>query len=134
MAPVDVCKYNQTGFCKYRQQCRRQHIPDICSTFPCTNNMCYLRNPRICKYYSALGRCKFGDSCLYLHTSRFLTLENDISNLKSEIMELKRKNTELATLVNKLNKEELQKLDPAVKPNLTRNTSGPVLLNYISAI
>ena len=129
MAPVDVCKYNQTVFCKYRQQCRKQHIHEICTTFPCTNNMCFLRHPRICKYYSEFGRCKFGDSCLYLHTNRFLTLENDIGILKSEIEELKRKNTELENLVNKLNREELQKLDKRA----TRNTSGPVLLNYSSA-
>ena len=129
MAAVDVCKYNQTGFCKYRQQCKRQHIPDICTTFPCTNNMCYLRHPRICKYYSEFGSCQFGDGCLYLHRSRFLTLENDMSILKSEIQELKRKNTELENLMNKLNREELQKLGKRA----TRNTSGPVLLNYSSA-
>ena len=101
----------------------------------CSNKMCSLRHPKICKYFSAVGGCKFGTSCHYLHKSRLMILENDIRNLYVEIKELKRRNIEFESLLNKINTEEKQKVISRANRDLKIKTvpAASVLHNSISS-
>ena len=105
--PDMICKYNQSGFCKYQDHCRKQHISTICQNLTHTKVTCLNRHPRICKFFASFGRCKFGASCAYLHSSSlesvaaklakfeeeqnqaFEKLNGDIVILKKEIQELR---------------------------------------------
>ena len=32
-----ICKFNQSGFCKFLANCRKQHVMEICPTIQCNN-------------------------------------------------------------------------------------------------
>jgi len=64
-----VCKYNQTGYCKFKSACKNLHINTICSDEGCNAESCSLRHPRKCINFSNYGYCKFGSKCAYLHSS-----------------------------------------------------------------
>ena len=92
-----VCKFNQSGFCKFLTQCRKQHVMNICPTTQCNNVNCLLRHPRVCKFFSNFGRCKFSDSCAYLHNFD-KNVDDKISELESEIQKIKTKIKEVETI------------------------------------
>ena len=78
---VKVCKYNQTGFCKFNEHCRNRHEDEICGNSKCDNMECEKRHPRPCKYYLLYDFCKFGDNCAYLHKEREdKTVMKDLKN------------------------------------------------------
>ena len=85
-----VCKYYQTGYCKFGENCRNLHIDDICSSNPnCEDKSCSKRHPRKCKYYCIYGHCKFGSKCAYLHFSLLDELASDLYSLKQEVEKLR---------------------------------------------
>ena len=67
---VKVCKYNQTGFCKFKEHCRNRHEAEICGNSKCEKMECEKRHPRPCKFYLLYNFCKFGDNCAYRHEER----------------------------------------------------------------
>ena len=71
------CKHFQTGYCKFRKQCRNKHIVEMCQTEHCASESCIKRHPKVCRYFSTF--CKFGDNCRYKHvTPQSNTLTNTI--------------------------------------------------------
>ena len=47
MTENEVCKHNQTGYCKYRQQCTKEHVNEICNEkHECKDNACKMRHPK----------------------------------------------------------------------------------------
>ena len=56
-----VCKYNNTGFCKYADKCKYFHEQSLCDLRPCM-----LGQPQLCKYREKWRR---KSSCLYYHES-----------------------------------------------------------------
>jgi hypothetical protein len=63
------CKHFQTGYCKFREHCRKQHINEMCQEELCTTQTCIKRHPKVCKYFNT--HCRFSDRCSYkLVTSR----------------------------------------------------------------
>ena len=74
-----VCKHFQTGFCKFGEHCRKQHVQEICPTKQCKSKACIQRHPNVCKYFATHNTCKFGEKCAYQHK---------ISKGKSDINEL----------------------------------------------
>ena len=86
-----ICKFNQTGYCKYESHCRKHHVTEICPNIQCTKTSCLYRHPRVCRYFSNSGKCKFSDSCAYLHKNNNKTLEKEISEQKKEFMKEIRK-------------------------------------------
>ena len=95
----NVCKYNKYGFCKFRTTCRKQHIKKICSKNGCESEKCYLRHPKVCRYYREIGYCKFGEWCLFKHESNvnkkmeeaIKKAESEIEKHKNDLTILKRK-------------------------------------------
>ena len=102
--PNKICKFNQTGFCKFGIHCGKKHENQVCdNTYDCTKNNCDKRHPQTCRNFSKNGKCRFQGSCAYLHeknensqellNEQFKSLmmkhENDIQNLTDEVNRLK---------------------------------------------
>ena len=96
-----ICKFNQSGFCKYQSNCRKQHIMEICTNTQCNMVNCVYRHPRVCRYFTNIGRCKFDESCAYLHKSDLITSEfrreheEEIQKLRQEVGDLQKQVNEL---------------------------------------
>ena len=99
-----ICKFYQTGFCKFRQNCQKKHDIDICKNIEdCNDIECIKRHPKTCKNFKENGKCRFNSECAYLHKedpnsqSRLNEIishcmikhEQEISDLKEEVNKLK---------------------------------------------
>ena len=86
-----VCRYFQTGFCKYVEKCRKHQ--EICSTKFCKDKLCTKRHPKPCKHFKSFNTCKFGDSCAYRHDmskeeSDYKKLVTTVSTLQDQVKDL----------------------------------------------
>ena len=67
-----LCKHNQSGFCKYKLECRKRHENKLCSeASTCTSKECQYRHPKVCRNYNGEGKCRFRESCSYKHEKEF---------------------------------------------------------------
>ena len=96
------CPHNNTGYCKFNDQCRYQHYNTICEKSICRDIGCKKRHPRTCRYGKS---CKFNiyNACFYKHdkdnqsnekeikklTEKLETIEKEVNCLKAEICQLK---------------------------------------------
>ena len=128
-----ICKFNQSGFCKYQSHCRKHHIEEICQNLTCNVVTCLNRHPRVCRYFASFGRCKFGDSCAYLHQNIYTNSvdakvrqdqANAVKNLEEEIVKLKKQIDDLRTVVD-MKFQTLQGLSPPTNSssNMTDSSS-----------
>ena len=47
-----ICKFNQTGFCKFRVHCEKKHEDQVCDEInDCKNVNCEKRHPEMCRNY-----------------------------------------------------------------------------------
>ena len=63
----EVCMFNKFGFCKWEANCKKIHLDEICLLEECESRKCNKRHPRLCKYFSERGFCKYGSSCRFDH-------------------------------------------------------------------
>ena len=76
-----VCKHYQTGYCKFKEHCRKHHVKDICETENLKSKTCNYRHPKVCKYLTAHNTRKFGEHCVYQHKTMMASTEiNHIVN------------------------------------------------------
>ena len=62
-----ICQYNETGFCKFREHCRKRHENKICQeNHDYKSHGCTVRHPKKCRNYEREGTCKFKE-CAYTH-------------------------------------------------------------------
>ena len=59
-----ICKYHNTGFCKYEGRCTYFHVQSVCDQMHCKGKTCTSRHPKACKYKN---KCKRKISCMYEH-------------------------------------------------------------------
>ena len=45
-----ICKYNQSGFCKFGERCNQMHINTVCNKLTCSKSLCNERHPKVCKF------------------------------------------------------------------------------------
>ena len=99
-----VCQYFKYGYCRYRENCRHQHVHETCENNDCNISTCNRRHPLPCKYFSVYQRCKFGEFCIYKHVvaprnveeidsikKKVNALESHIESLNSKFSELLKK-------------------------------------------
>ena len=98
------CLYNDKGFFKFRDQCRKQHFNVVCEIKDCDKS-CRGRHPKPCKNEE---RCRFlaKNICAYKHV--ILAHDDDeLANLKKEVENLKsdnkRKKSEIIVITKELN-------------------------------
>ena len=80
------CLYNDSGFCKYGEKCRKTHHKSICLRNNC-DKKCNSRHPKPCKFKA---KCKFLAKaiCAFKHEND----EKDLDDLKRQIESLKQEN------------------------------------------
>ena len=112
----DICKFNKFGYCKYKNECKKNHVKEYCKDGQnCESvKLCTSRHPKMCKRIALEGLCRFGEKCAYSHKriSNFTSLEHenvheDVKVLKVEVNALKKA---LKSLIDiREEKEELKK-------------------------
>ena len=93
------CFFNDSGFCKFGDECRKQHYKNVCSSQFC-DKTCNSRHPKLCKFNE---RCKFNakEICAYKH----VTPANDevaVEALKKQVQSLKLENEKNVSKVKRL--------------------------------
>ena len=96
------CFFDDSGFCKYAEKCRKQHSKSICLNQKC-DKKCTSRHPKPCKYED---NCKFfaKQICAFKHVTRAYD-DIELVTLKQQIESLKLKNENMESQVIKLDKE-----------------------------
>ena len=123
----ELCRHNQTGFCKYRQQCTKEYVNEICNdNYECKEITCKMRHPKKCKTFELFGKCN-SENCAYIHVKyetddKFQVLENVVMELKLELRQIaengKEENTKkLETLENDVKelKDDVKMLANSIK-------------------
>ena len=122
------CKFNNTGYCKFGEKCRRRHFSHICQIENCNQN-CQSRHPRLCRMES---NCRFFKKgiCAYkhIHPDNHGKVSNELDTLKKEIIvitkvleqkqeQINKITTENRELIRKLHKEncDMKKLIEEIK-------------------
>ena len=84
MSGEEVCKHNQSGYCKYKLKCQKRHENKLCpEEQSCNFKACLLRHPKTCKYFFREGICRFGEGCSYSH-KKFLNQDPQIEVIKEK--------------------------------------------------
>ena len=121
MATIEtICKFNQTGFCKFVSHCRNQHIMDICPNKKCSIKTCVFMHPKICKYFFNFEMCKFDVKCAYIHHASKENLDTQIDDLESKMKKIEAKIDVIDSLQLRLELQEtklktLEHLDTKLK-------------------
>ena len=105
MATPVICSHFMFGYCKYRENCRKQHVKEVCDNSECDIKTCRFRHPRRCKFYKEYRKCKF-DPCAFLH----INTENNLENLISENNAIKVKLKEVEESLKELNGKKKRNL------------------------
>ena len=136
------CFYNDNGYCRFKEECKKQHSLHICDIKKC-DKFCQKRHPIKCKYE---GKCKFNAKsiCAFSHEvidenyenidtvikpfeDKISILEEVIVNNKTEnddkvnsllkdIKDMKNQSVENDKVINKLKKENQE-----IKESLIKN-------------
>ena len=87
---IKICVHFNYGFCRFSNNCRYQHIKEICTSTSCDTSSCSLRHPKECWYWKTFGQCKFGSFCFYSHSEiKMEKVGKEIETVKKEIEHLK---------------------------------------------
>ena len=106
-----TCMHHHYGHCKYGERCRNVHITETCDSSLCIMTTCHKRHPKVCRYYSISGSCKFQETCSYLHKheqNEKKELVKEIENLKEDINVLTIKVDKLKEALTSLSKVYIQ--------------------------
>ena len=109
------CKYFNTGFCKYKDECQYFHPKEICEEVSCINKGCRYRHPKQCRYKD---QCHRRSLCAYRHenvekSEYYKIVWNENIALKLEISNMKVKLEETFAILKIVSKDlENIKKDP----------------------
>ena len=100
---VKVCKFFNSGYCKFRSKCTFFHSKDRCED-ECIGKNCQKRHPKVCRYGN---KCKRKHTCEYKHSSgsNEQALKEQIAGLKTLIEELQSENRHFKESTENLKKE-----------------------------
>ena len=103
---MEVCKYQQFGFRKFRESCKNEHLVEICESLStCVNiKSCLKRHPRVCKSYALEKFCKFKDGCAYHHKEENINnkVNMKVAELEKIVNGISRKIVELGNKLKKI--------------------------------
>ena len=102
-----ICKYNQSGFCKFRENCLRIHNNEVCNNISdCKSENCTKRHPKVCNNFKKHGYCRHKEQCSYQHIQQI-----DGEMLKNMLLQIHEKHVEETNTL----REELNKLKDKVE-------------------
>ena len=91
----NICKYNQTGCCRFQNHCRKTHENQKCENPTiCKDKDCSKRHPKPCRNLRKAEGCRFKEGCAYIHKSFHSTQQKEsnevvVSKHNNEIRVLK---------------------------------------------
>ena len=103
-----VCKYYQSGFCKFGVYCRKRHESETCKyKNQCNNKECPKRHPKICRNFVRYGTCRWNADCAYMHDTeskhaKVDELEKEMELMKKEINLLRENMIEIMKTLDSL--------------------------------
>ena len=94
-----MCRYYKFGYCKFKQQCHKEHVEAKCEALSACKDIkwCNKHHPKVCKIFALEIFCKYGERCAYEHfvkdqSKRVVDeLVEDMKNIKAEMDMLKNK-------------------------------------------
>ena len=111
---MEVCKFNQVGFCKFGGKCFNKHENEICkSRNECIDSNCNKRHPRNCRYFLQFNAY----SHMVEKNIKVEELEKEMMELKDEVNKLKRILVMMNKKINELN------IVPDVKSDESKDTN-----------
>ena len=118
---------------KPNQHCNKNHTLDTCTSFPCVKEDCHKRHPKLCRYFTVSGFCKFNQNCSYLHITSIKDqtsqLETEVVNLKLEILSLYNHVSELRSIVKRFSSSSTSSLVKSrLKPVISQSTTSTALI------
>ena len=85
------CEFNNSGFCKFRKECRKHHVEQVCEIQTC-DHKCLNRRP---KHWGKVKKCKFFNKniCAFGHDTLEKENDNDqnVEIILDELGKLKKK-------------------------------------------
>ena len=102
MSDENVCRFHLFGHCKFGETCRKFHILNTCTNFPCLLDNCPSRHPPMCKFFAQFGKCKYNEACYYIHQNKNGEINKaleDLKHLEEEIEALKAHNTQISIIL-----------------------------------
>ena len=108
MSPENVCIHFKYGYCKYKSNCKMNHVTEECKSESCSSENCPKRHPKSCFYWTNFGNCKLGGRCAYKH----------VKSKECERLEMK-----MNDLIEKCNKKDdvIKELLNDVKTMIKKN-------------
>jgi hypothetical protein len=103
-----VCKHDKFGFCKFGDQCRKEHIKEICRDLNAckTIKTCHKRHPKVCRRFTIDKLCRFGSNCAYFHLDESdTTSQKSISDMNEKLINLENTVVEMGQLIRSLQTE-----------------------------
>ena len=121
MATPPICLFNQFGYCKYKEVCRKHHIDDICNDSSCDFLTCRLRHPKLCNWYSEYGRCKF-HPCAFKHEEKDDSVKQMIEKNSAKLKEIEKSLADLEVKENEISSriEQIKQFEKSVEENEER--------------
>ena len=107
-----LCKFQNSGYCKYLERCRFKHVTEKCET-KCDRKTCRKRHQKTCKFGL---KCRRLETCEYKHQT--ISEEN---GLKAKISSLEATVSKLLE-ENKATQEKMVKMEIDFKANLKNIT------------
>ena len=89
-----VCKFNQTGYCRYKEACPKTHNNNLCSEKVCRRIDCRERHPKTCRYFSQNKVCRLKDQCAYAH--HISKEETNLAHIEREVKLLQEEKEKLS--------------------------------------
>jgi hypothetical protein len=107
----EVCKFHKSGFCKFKEGCKRKHFNKVCENLSSCINIkeCQTRHPKACKRFTSGIECTFREECAYSHTRSNPNGDENILKVKVEILE-----KTVIDLTNKIETKNIEQLEKVV--------------------
>ena len=130
------CKFHNSGYCKFQEQCRKRHFSAICQITNCKQD-CQARHPRLCKMES---NCKFFKKgvCAYKHVDAFTydskieDLEKELKCLRNQIKDLAKENKQKQIEIERITSEKSEMLQKLSKENHDLKAHIEVIKNTLT--
>ena len=132
-----TCKYYNSGFCKFRNNCYYFHSEIVCTETSCIDKKCYKRHPKLCRYKDI---CRRRQTCLYRHEEnedhkeKLIKLEADNKALTDKLHEFTLKiehtekhNNEIEDLKNE--NSELKLKEATYKKDIEKLKTKIIFIN-----
>ena len=127
----EICLYNQTGFCKNKQNCRKKHENVI---YPEDHDFkitgCCFRHPKVCRRYTRDGTCQFKDGCAHKHQTN--QGAEKVKNLDQEVINLKLEMIHMKSVIQQM-QSKIELLHEAID-NITKTNIGEIVAIVAAAL